>query len=101
MNSKLLSKRVSSRPHFVNLFTMTQADSIRNSIIDKLLTISNKEQLSALYLLVEKSAPNNDVIQLSPEQSLLLQLSDKDIQEGKTIDQDRLDKDDLLWLKGK
>jgi len=78
---------------------MTGIDNLRNSIIDKLLTISNKDYLSALYQLLEKSSVDNDVVQLSIEQILMLQLSDKDIENEKLISQDELDKSDLEWIK--
>lgn len=74
-------------------------DNIRNSIIDKLLTISNKDYLSALYKLVEKSSVDNDLVKLSNEQILMLELSDKDIQNNSLISQEELDKRDLEWLK--
>ena len=78
---------------------MQTVDSLRNSIIDKLLTISNKEYLSALHKLVEKSAVDNDVVRLSEEQKLMLQMSDDDIKNGKLISQKDLDKQDMEWLK--
>jgi len=78
---------------------MNRADILRNNIIDKLLTISNKDYLAALYQLVEKSSVDNDVVKLSEEQILMLQLSDKDIETGKLISQDDLDKSDMQWLK--
>lgn len=78
---------------------MASVDNLRNNIIDKLLTISNKDYLLALYQLVEKS-PDNDIVNLSEEQILMLQLSDKDIADGKLISQSQLDKSDLEWLKG-
>jgi hypothetical protein len=79
---------------------MNRVDSLRNSIIDKLLTISNKDYLAALYKLVENSSVDSDVMKLSEEQTLMLQLSDRDIKTGKLISQDQLDKNDLQWLKG-
>lgn len=78
---------------------MNRADILRNNIIDKLLTISNQEYLSALYQLVEKSSVDNDIVKLSEEQILMLKLSDKDIEAGNLISQDDLDKNDLQWLK--
>jgi hypothetical protein len=75
------------------------ADNIRNNIIDKLLTISNKDYLSALYKLVEKSSFDDDFVKLSEEQKLMLRLSDKDIENGHLITQEELDKRDLAWLK--
>ena len=77
---------------------MSTTDLIRNNIIDKLLTISNEEYLSALYQLVSSSSVGQDAIQLSEEQVIMLQLSDEDIVNGKFITQDQLDNDDLKWL---
>jgi len=58
--------------------TMTSIDRIRNGIIDKLLTISNKDYLSALYQLVETGSPQNETVKLSEEQILMLKLSDRE-----------------------
>jgi hypothetical protein len=79
---------------------MNRADILRNNIIDKLLTISNKDYLSALYQLVESSTVDNDIVKLSDEQILMLKLSDKDIEAGRIISQEELDKSDMQWLKG-
>jgi hypothetical protein len=87
-------------PTFDKTLTMSTPDTIRNNIIDKLLTISNKDYLSALYQLVKTSSVDKDVVKLTEEQILMLQLSDKDIKNGKLISQSQLDKDDLKWLKG-
>ncbi len=38
---------------------MTSVDALRNSLIDKLLTISNKDFLSALHKLVQTSTVDN------------------------------------------
>ena len=78
---------------------MNRTDTLRNNIIDKLLTISNNDYLAALYQLVEKSSVDSDIVKLSQEQILMLQLSDMDIEEGKLISQEALDKNDLQWLK--
>jgi hypothetical protein len=77
---------------------MSTTDLIRNNIIDKLLTISNEDYLSALYQLVNASSVGQDTVQLSEEQVIMLQLSDEDIVNGKLIAQYQLDKDDLKWL---
>jgi hypothetical protein len=79
---------------------MRTTDVLRNNIIDKLLTITNKDYLSALYHLVNTSAVDKDIVELTEEQILMLQLSDKDIKNGKLVSQRQLDKDDLQWLKG-
>jgi len=80
---------------------MATADTLRNELIDKLLTISNKKYLQALNQLVENGTTTNSVVQLSNEQILMLQLSDKDIESEKLISQEQLDKSDLEWLKGR
>ena len=80
---------------------METVDSLRNDLIDKLLSISNKEYLLALNQLVENSTVGKELVNLSDEQILMLQLSDRDIETGKLISQEQLDKDDLEWLQGK
>ena len=78
---------------------MATIDHIRNGIINKLLTISNKNYLAALSQLVENSYTEKDTVKLTDEQILMLQLSDNDIKSGKIISQAQLDKSDLKWLK--
>ena len=77
---------------------MSSTDIIRNNIIDKLLTNSNEDYLSALYQLINTSPVGQDTVQLSEEQVIMLQLSDEDIVNGNLIEQYQLDKDDLRWL---
>jgi len=78
---------------------MTTTDQIRNGIIEKLLTISNKDYLTALFQLVKSSPIEKDTVKLSEEQIVMLKLSEKDIASGKLIPQSQLDKADLKWLK--
>jgi len=78
---------------------MDTADNIRNNIIDKLLTISNKEYLTALYKLISKSSVENDAIQLSDDHLLMLNMSEDDIKNNRIVSQEELDKLDLEWLK--
>ncbi len=78
---------------------MTSADNIRNSIIDKLLTISNQEYLTALYQLISTSKVDADVIELSEVQKNMLEMSDDDVKNSRLLTQAELDKADLEWLK--
>ena len=78
---------------------MTGADNIRNSIIDKLLTISNQDYLLALHKLVSASNVNEEVIKLSEAQILMLNRSEDDIKNNRLASQEELDKIDLEWLK--
>jgi hypothetical protein len=64
---------------------MAQVDIIRNGIIDKLLTISDKEYLMALLRLVDNSAVQDEKIKFTKEQKLMLEMSETDIQNGRII----------------
>mgnify|MGYP006170960031 FL=1 len=79
---------------------MAQVDVIRNGIIDRLLAISDKDYLMALLRLVDNSTVEIGKIQLTKEQKLMLEMSEVDLQNGRTISQNELDKNDLEWLKG-
>ncbi|NBU05533.1 MAG: hypothetical protein EBT39_04205, partial [Sphingobacteriia bacterium] len=63
--------------------------------------ISDKDYLMALLRLVDKSAVEDNKIKLTEEQKLMLEMSESDIQNGRIISQNDLDKNDLEWLKGK
>lgn len=78
---------------------MAASDHIRNGIIEKLLTISNKDYLSALLQLVQNSSSDEATVKLTKEQIVMLNLSENDIKEGNLISQSQLDKADLKWLK--
>ena len=80
---------------------MAQVDAIRNGIIDKLLAISDKDYLMALMRLVDNSNLQDGKIKFTKEQKLMLEMSKNDIQNGRLISQDDLDKSDLEWLKEK
>ena len=78
---------------------MNQTDSIRNSIIDKLITISNRDYLKAIYKIVNNSSVAVDKVHLSAEQMIMLQLSDEDINNNRVIIESEMNKTDLEWLK--
>ena len=76
-------------------------DKIRNSVIDKLLSVRNVDFLKALDKMIESAHVQEDTIALSEEQRLMLMMSDDDIKEGRTIDQEALNQEELEWLKEK
>jgi len=78
---------------------MTRADTLRNEIISKLLTISDRSYLSAINRMIDSQSDQDAVVKLSEEQKLMLQLSEEDIQYGRTIDEAELNKRDLEWLR--
>jgi len=77
---------------------MEQVDNIRNSLIDKLLAIRNKDFLKALDKIVSSSTNDSSVV-LNDEQKSMLQLSENDVVLNRFISQDDLDKQDMEWLK--
>lgn len=107
MNTKKIQSEVSGCEPLISIFVifvyrnqiMASADHIRNDIISRLLTINNKEYLSALFKLVESSTTSQDVLSLSEEQKLMLEMSEEDLKSGRIISQTDLDKEDLKWLK--
>ena len=78
---------------------MNRVDILRDSIIDKLLSISNKDYLAALFQLINRSTIETELVDLTEEQIIMLQMSENDIQNGNLISQLELDKSDLKWLK--
>jgi hypothetical protein len=78
---------------------MATVDTLRNDLIDKLFSISNKDYLLALNKLVDNSVYQTGPMQLSEEQITMLKLSDKDIEAGNLIPDDEVSKSDLEWLK--
>lgn len=77
---------------------MSTVDKIRNGLIDKILTIRNKEFLEALDKLISSSSSETEIVKLSEEQKLMLQMSEEDIANGRLISQDEMDKRNLEWL---
>jgi hypothetical protein len=77
---------------------MATVDKIRNGLIDKILSIRNKDFLVALDKLISSSESESDIVELTEEQKLMLEMSEKDIQNGKLISQDAMNKRNLEWL---
>ncbi len=79
---------------------MANIDEIRNGIIDKILQISDRDYLLALFKLVDNSSVVADKYKLTEEHKLLLEMSEADIKYNRVISQNDLDKMDTEWLKG-
>lgn len=77
---------------------MTAVDTLRNQIIGKLLTISDKSYLSAINTIVKEQSVT-DIVELSEEQKIMLQMSEDDIEKGRIILESELNKKDLKWLQ--
>lgn len=79
--------------------TMSQAELLRNSIIDKLLVINDINYLKAIYQIILPI--DGQVLILSKEQKILLEQSLKEVEEGKVISQSDLELEQAKWLKEK
>jgi hypothetical protein len=77
---------------------MATVDNIRNGLIDKILSIRNKDFLVALDKLISTSSSESEIVELSDEQKIMLEMSEKDIEEGKLISQEAMNKRNLEWL---
>ena len=80
---------------------MTKSDSLRNEIIEKVLCISDKDYLSAINYIVDNKEYNDNVVKLTKEQKLMLDLSELDIEKGNVVTHKELMKQKQAWLKGK
>jgi archaellum component FlaF (FlaF/FlaG flagellin family) len=77
---------------------MATVDNIRNKLIDKILSIKNRDFLEALDKLISSSASDSAIIELSDEQKMMLEMSEQDIKNGNLISQEAMDKRNLEWL---
>ncbi len=77
---------------------MATVDKIRNGLIDKILSIKNKDFLEALDKLISSSASDPEIVKLTNEQKIMLEMSEQDIKNGELISQDAMDKRNLEWL---
>lgn len=77
---------------------MATVDNIRNGLIDKILSIKNKAFLEALDKLISSSVSESDIVELTDEQKMMLEMSEQDIKTGKLISQEAMDKRNLEWL---
>ncbi len=79
---------------------MATVDKIRNNLIDKILTIRNKDFLIALDNLISSSATDTNKVELTAEQKEMLEMSESDIENGRLISQEAMDKRNTEWLNG-
>jgi len=77
---------------------MATIDSLRNGLIDKILSIKNREFLEALDKLISSTHSESEIVELTPEQKMILEMSKQDIITGMHISQEAMDKRNLEWL---
>ena len=77
---------------------MAAVDKIRTRLIDKILSIRNKDFLEALDKLISSSKSESESVELTDEQKIMLEMSENDIKTGKLISQKAMNKRNLEWL---
>jgi archaellum component FlaF (FlaF/FlaG flagellin family) len=77
---------------------MATVDKIRNELIDKIMSIKNRDILEALDKLISSSSSESNIVELTKEQKIMLEMSEEDIKNGKLISQEAMDKRNLEWL---
>ena len=77
---------------------MATVEKIRNGLIDKILSIKNKDFLQTLDKLITSSESETDIIELTHEQNEMLEMSENDIKKGHLISQEEMNKRNLEWL---
>ncbi len=77
---------------------MKTVNTLKTSLIDKILAIKNMELLKELDNMISSSTPN-EIVHLTEEQKIMLQMSEEDISNNRVISQEDVDKNDLEWLK--
>ncbi len=77
---------------------MVEVDKIRNGLIDKILTIKNRDFLEALDQLIATSSSSSEIVELTNEQKTMLEMSEEDIKNGQLISQESMDRRNLEWL---
>ena len=77
---------------------MATTNEIRNRLIESLMAINDLEYLKALEGIIKSSNIGRSTIPLTEEQKIMLAMSDEDINKGRVIDQETLNKKELEWL---
>jgi hypothetical protein len=76
---------------------MTALDVIKNSLIDRILATKNEKLLNAINNIFDLTQ-TDEIVSLSSEQIEMLQMSEKDIENGDIVSESELNKTDSEWL---
>ncbi len=77
---------------------MATVENIKNDLIGRIQSINNKDFLIALDKLILSTYPESNVIELTSEQKIMLEMSEQDIKDKKMISQEAMNKRNLEWL---
>lgn len=77
---------------------MATVEHLRNTLISKLMTVSDKNMLQAVDKLLSTSS-DNEQVELTTEQMLMIEMSLQDLEEDKVISHKELFDQEREWLK--
>ncbi len=75
---------------------MTSVEILRNTIIDKLLSIEDEEFLEVIHTFLQSNS--DEIMELTNEQMEMIRLGQEDYKKGKIISQSDVDEMDKEWL---
>jgi hypothetical protein len=76
---------------------MSGLDIIKNNLINQISATKNEKLLAAIHTIFESSSPE-EIITLSASQIEMLQMSERDIEQGDIVPDSELDNSDKKWL---
>jgi len=77
---------------------MAAVEKVRNELIDKILSINNKDFLEALDKLIASSISESNLMGLTEERKKMLEMGKEDIKSGRLISQEAMEKRNIEWL---
>lgn len=76
---------------------MTTLDSLKNNLISHIMASKNEKLLKAINNIFDSTRENN-IVSLNPQQIEVLMMSEQDIENGRLISAEELEKSDSAWL---
>lgn len=77
---------------------MENIDIVRNSLIDRIMLTDNEQPLSVIDGILN-SIQTEDKLTLDAYQIEMLMMSERDIDEGRLISEEDLEKEDSEWMR--
>ncbi|MFV0346155.1 MAG: hypothetical protein ACK5IQ_07910 [Bacteroidales bacterium] len=77
---------------------MENIDIVRNSLIDRIMLTDNEQLLSVIDGILN-STQTEDKLTLDAYQIEMLMMSERDIEEGRLISEEDLEKEDSEWMR--
>jgi hypothetical protein len=76
---------------------MTTLNSLKNNLISQIMASKNEKLLKAINNILDSTKKNN-IASLNPHQIEMLMMSERDIENGRLISAEDLEKSDSEWV---